>query len=63
MAEKKGKLTDCNNGVPNMITLAYELWGSIVVLPTGVHYRDQMIIERGTMPTDREIDLPSIFNT
>ena len=37
---KKGKLNDCNNGVLNMITLVYELWSSVIVLPTGVRYRD-----------------------
>ena len=45
-----------------MIMLAYELRISVFILPMGVHYRDRMIVERGTLPVNYENDLPSVFN-
>ena len=44
-----------------MITLEYELQSSVIILPTGVHHNEQMIIDHITIPTYRDIDLPSIF--
>ena len=52
--KKKVKLNEFHNGVHNMITFVYELQNNVVVLPTGVHYRDDI--------ADNEDDLPSIFD-
>ena len=60
--KRKGKLNNCYNGVPNMITVAHE-FRSDISPPTRVYYRDKkMVNEHVTLRIFHENNLPSIFN-